>query len=168
MRRPSGRVPSQPITHLWERHKEIARRLVAGERQKDIAADLGMSQSRISIITNSPEMQKVVDSLSEKANGEATDIAARLKSLSEDAVNVLESVVKKNTTPFNAGLQVKVAEAILDRAGYARAFKSEGEVAHRVSAEGVLGEALKVLRERADQRRLDSQIINVEQISDEN
>lgn len=149
MRRPSGKIPKQPITHLWERHREIARRLVAGERQKDIAQDLGMTQSRISIVANSPEMQQAVGELSAKADEEAVDISARLQALSSDAVNVLEHVIKKNTSPFNESLQVKVAEAILDRAGYARAVKTEGSVNHKISAEGILGEALRTLRERA-------------------
>jgi len=78
MRRPSGRVPKQPITHLWDRHREIARRLACGERQKDIALDLGMTQSRMSIISNSPVLRERVDQLQEKADEEAKDVAQEI------------------------------------------------------------------------------------------
>lgn len=151
MRRPSGRVPKQPITHLWDRHKEIARRLVMGQRQKDIADDLGMTQSRISIVANSPVVQEKVEELAESRDESAKDVAGRLKALSENAVDILDEVLSKNTTPFNANLQVKVAQDVLDRAGYPKSIRSEGDINHKVSAEGVLGDALKVLREKHSQ-----------------
>jgi hypothetical protein len=161
MRRPSGRVPKQPITFLWDRQKEFNRRLACGERQKDIAEDMGYSSSRASIIANSPASLEFREKITDEADKNAADIAGRLKVLSADAVNILESVLKKTTNPFNASLQVKVAEAVLDRAGYARAIKTEGEISHKVSAEGVLGEALKTLHERAKTRQLNEGLAQV-------
>lgn len=163
MRRPSGRIPAQPLTHLWDRQKEFNRRLACGERQKDIAEDMGFSSSRASIIANSPVSIEFREKISDAADENAADVAARLKMLSQDAVNILEAVVKKNTTPFNANLQVKVAEAILDRAGYAKAVKTEGEISHKLSAEGILGEALRTLREKSRQKELPMEVIDIPQ-----
>lgn len=150
-RRPSGRLPAQPLTYLWEYHREIARRLVAGDRQCDIARDLGLTESRLSIIVNSPEHQRLVHELSTEADHGATDIAGRLRSLSSNAVDVLELVIKRETAPLMVALQVKVAEMILDRAGHGptKNINQGGRVEHTVAAEGVLGSALEALRRRA-------------------
>ena len=53
---------SSQISKVLPRHIEIMNRLLLGQKEVDIAQDLGMSQSRISIIVNSPlfklEMKK--------------------------------------------------------------------------------------------------------------
>ena len=41
----SGKLPQNPLQHLSERHREMARRLVLGERQCDIARSFGISQA---------------------------------------------------------------------------------------------------------------------------
>ena len=149
MRRPSGEIPKQPITFLWERHKEIARRLVAGDRQCDIARDLGMTESRLSIIANSPEFKIQLDDLSAKADVEAADVAERLQRLSSQAVGVLEDVLAANKTPFNESLKVKVAESVLDRTGFGKESKiSSKSLSATVSlkASEVLGQVLERMR----------------------
>lgn len=119
MRVPSGIVPSQPITHLWERHKEIMRRLVAGDRQVDIAKDLGMTQSRMSIICNSPAFLNQLERLSEGADNNALCVADRVKVLSDDAISVLENVLQDpNMHGVTAKVRVDVAKDVLDRAGH--------------------------------------------------
>ena len=68
------KTPAQPLTHLWERHKEIARRLVAGDRQKDIADDMKMTYSRMSIICNSPAFKTQIQRLSMGADNNALQV----------------------------------------------------------------------------------------------
>ena len=141
-------APSAPLTKLWERHHEIARRLVAGEKIKEVAESMGMTPSRISAIYNSPEFQAHLATLSEAADQTAVDVRQRLQTLSQDAVDTLERVIKRQTAPFNVSLQVRVAETILDRAGYGpiKTINQQGQVDHKVAAEGILKEALESLK----------------------
>ena len=122
-----GRVPgkeiSQPLTHLWERHKEIMRRLVAGDRQVDIARDMQMTQSRMSIICNSPAFKTQLERLSLGADNNALDVQDRVTALSIDAMSVLEDVLQ-NGEGVPKKLQVDVARDIMDRAGHGAVKKT--------------------------------------------
>ena len=122
-----GRVPgkeiSQPLTHLWERHKEIMRRLVAGDRQVDISRDMQMTQSRMSIICNSPAFKTQLERLSMGADNNALDVQDRVTALSSDAMSVLEDVLQ-NGEGVPKKLQVDVARDIMDRAGHGAVKKT--------------------------------------------
>jgi len=61
-----GKIPTRPLINLTERHREMARRLVAGERQIDIARDMGINAPRLSDLTRSPVFASYVDELSGK------------------------------------------------------------------------------------------------------
>lgn len=118
-----GKEVSQPLTHLWERHKEIIRRLIAGDRQKDIADDLGMSYSRMSIICNSPAFRNELERKSLGADSNALDVQDRVTALSIDAMSVLEDVLQ-NGENIPKKLQVEVAKDIMDRAGHGAVKKT--------------------------------------------
>ncbi|KKR36005.1 MAG: hypothetical protein UT69_C0037G0014, partial [Candidatus Yanofskybacteria bacterium GW2011_GWE1_40_10] len=45
-----GTGSANSLSNMWEHHKEIARRLLLGERQMDIARDMKLSQSWLSIV----------------------------------------------------------------------------------------------------------------------
>lgn len=121
MRVPSGDIPAQPLTHLWERHKEIIRRLVAGERQVDIAKDLQMTQSRMSIICNSPAFKSQLARMSEGADSSALSVQDRITNLSVDAISVLEDALQEDILPIKE--KAKVAQDMLDRAGHSAVKK---------------------------------------------
>ena len=123
MRVPGEQGPSQPLTFLWERHKEIARRLVAGDRQKDIADDMKITYSRMSIICNSPAFKSQLERLSIGADNGALDVQDRVTALSSDAMAVLEDVLQ-NGDHLPKKLQVDVARDIMDRAGHGAVKKT--------------------------------------------
>lgn len=122
-----GRVPgkeiSQPLTHLWERHREIMRRLIAGDRQVDIAKDMNMTQGRMSIICNSPAFKNELERKSLGADSNALDVQNRVTALSIDAMSVLEDVLQ-NGEDLPKKLQVEVAKDIMDRAGHGAVKKT--------------------------------------------
>ena len=77
MRVPSGSLNSaKPVTYLWERHKEVARLLVAGERPVDICRRLGYTQAWLSTMMNSPVFKEYVNKLSERKDENAADAKA--------------------------------------------------------------------------------------------
>lgn len=123
------RVPekpvAQPLTYMWERHKEMSRRIVVGDRPTDIAADMGISRSRLSIIMNSPIFRQHTDSLSERTDCSITDIKDRIFRNAPKALDILEDVLMNEGNRFDTRLQVKVAHDLLDRGGLGAVQKSE-------------------------------------------
>lgn len=119
MRIPTGNIPSQPLTFMWERHFEILRRTVAGERQIDIARSLNISLSRISIIVNSPLFQTHLLEMRKKANEKAADIHGRLSTLAIESMSVLENAIRqKDAQGISPAHRVKIAQDVLDRTGH--------------------------------------------------
>jgi hypothetical protein len=114
--------PGPSIKSISERHHEIKRRLVAGERQVDIAHSLGMSQSWLSIVISSPAFQIVMEEERKLADINAADVSKRLTRLAPDAMTVLENAIRKKReeTLITPMQQVLVARDALDRAGHGR------------------------------------------------
>lgn len=78
---------SQQLQHLAPRHIEIMHRLVRGQKAKKIAEDLGITQTRLSIIIHSPlfqlELQKLLAAKEEQ-----------LYTIQEDFIDAAELGVK--------------------------------------------------------------------------
>ena len=123
------RVPekpvAQPLQHMWERHKEMARRLVAGDKPGVICQEMGITPGRFSIICNSPIFSQHVNSLSEKANFSVSDIRERIFNNAPKALDILEDVMENKAQKYDAKLQVKVARDMLDRGGLGTVQKTE-------------------------------------------
>jgi hypothetical protein len=120
---------SPSIKSLKERHHEIKRRLVAGDRAIDIARSIGMTASWLSIVMSSPVFQVEMERERQMADENAADVAQRLTRLAPDAMTVLERAVRgiqqadgKIAPPegISPALQTNVARDILDRAGHGK------------------------------------------------
>lgn len=111
----SGKVPNQPILSLLPRHRTIMLRIIGGERQVDIATDLQMTQSRLSVIVNSPlfktELEKMQTNLTALALQKHSDIAAKIQALQPDALKVLVDLMENKAT--SQRLKRDVAKDIL-------------------------------------------------------
>jgi hypothetical protein len=135
-------IPSQPITYLWERQREIARRLVVGDRQVDIASDLGMTQSRMSVICNSPIFKKYLSTLTVRREEKAIDISEKIKKGAELGVDVLYDALTDEKAHIS--LKAKIAMDFLDREGHGKVTTVRSEVTHILTAGKI--EELKRLR----------------------
>lgn len=84
--------PAAPTPGVLNRYREVARRAARGERNVDIAAALGYTQSRVSIIMRDPfvqaEIRRCRDALME------TDAMGRLKLAAPDAAERLHRAVR--------------------------------------------------------------------------
>lgn len=118
MRVPSGVEPAQPLTHMWERHREIARRLVSGDKPREIAQSLGMTETRLSIITNSPVFQIHLQELSAKADEAAADVSGRISKLAIESMTVLENAIRVKSDEISATQRTKFALESLAMAGF--------------------------------------------------
>lgn len=145
MRVPTGNIPSQPLTHLWERHNEIVRRVVAGDRPIDIAHQMGMTTSRMSIIMNSPAFKARVAELSALANKNASDVQGRISELAIESMTILEDAIRAKQEGVSPALKIKVAQDVLDRAGYSAVQKT--------ASLSLTGQDIDELRKRRDASR---------------
>ena len=113
---PTGKVPEQQLQHLRPVHREIMRRLVCGEKSVRIADDLRMSQSRLSIILNSPlfmaELGKLERDVTENVVDNLSEVDSRLRVLAPNAVEVINGIMIAKLTP--SPLRRACARDILD------------------------------------------------------
>ena len=114
---PRGKHKHVNLTVLWEHHKEIARRLLLGERQFEICKSLSVSPSWLSIMTTSPAFIKYLDSLRARTEIGLKDVRSEITAGAKDSVTVLRNLLKSS----NENIQAKVAMDFLDRDGYAPA-----------------------------------------------
>ena len=111
-------IPQQPLQNFTPRHMDIIRRLVTGQTQREIAGEMGYTESRLSIIINSPlfqhklkEYQKqVADKLAENIG----NIDNRVRILQPKALDTLEELLEKKG---NDRLRRDCAKDILDIGG---------------------------------------------------
>ena len=113
----SRSVERYGLGHIRPRHEEIARRLVCGQSQSDIARYMGINIGRLSIIVNSPLFKVVLARLSKLRDDSATDIQEEIKSLAPIA---LEQVASTIMTSTSEKLRLSASQDLLDRAGVAK------------------------------------------------
>ena len=129
MRVPSGQLNStKPVTFLWERHKEVARLLVSGERPIDIAKRLGYTQAWLSTMMNSPVFKDYLKKLSERKDEGALDIRKQIEEGAQVGVCELLKILKgedQYAEGVSVQQKIKVAQDFLDREGHGKVTKVE-------------------------------------------
>jgi hypothetical protein len=134
-----GRIPTQAITgelapsvqkyqlsYIRPYHREIARRLVLGQKQSEIAKDMNIDEGRLSIIVNSPSMQAEVARLEAQRDNGVHDVTVQLQELQPVMLEVMERLAiygSKESTRLEA------AKDLLDRGpDTAKVKKFDGKV----------------------------------------
>lgn len=147
MRHPRRQIPIQPITFLWERHKSIARDVVAGERPVDLARKYSMTQSRVSIIMNSPAFKKYVAELRSRVEVGLADIRKTINKGAQKGVELMMDTLKgTGAVDDSTKFRVKLAQDFLDRDGHGKIQKVQSQSTHVIlNAERI--EQLKQRRE---------------------
>ena len=153
-----GRTPTgtrkYQITSLWDDHKEMARRLVMGEKAVDIAEDMGYSPVTVSIARNSKVFQDHMAVLEAQRDCEAIDVAKRIQELAPIALEKLVKVMDDEDT--TRPLQAKIAMSLLDRAGHGAITKVTGMVGHAT----LTADDLLAIKDRARRAGADLGIID--------
>jgi len=167
-----GRIPSVEsasvtrygLSYIRPRHREIARRLVAGQTQAEICWAIGMTEARMSIIVNSPLFKIILKELEEDRDSNAVDIAKDLREMSPVALDVVERTMYKGKSER---LRFKAAESILDRAGYGPVNKTTLDVKGAIDVHhGMSEEELKsMILERV--RRMEQEKEEKQKLEDE-
>ncbi|MEI6126512.1 MAG: hypothetical protein WCQ99_08165 [Pseudomonadota bacterium] len=104
------------ITQLSPRHLEIARRLLIGDRQKVIAADLSMSEEHLCRLTKSEIFQQHMQELQQRADENIFDVIEHMRSNAEKAAHVITELLADDAAP--AGARLSAAREVLRHAGH--------------------------------------------------
>ena len=120
------RVPNQPKksfepTHMWDRYQEIARRIMLGQKNVQIANDMDLAAETISYVRNSDIVKAQLKKLQARADESTVDISTRIKAMAPAALQVLEDLINGKVDDETVPARVRAlhAEKLLDRAGHA-------------------------------------------------
>ena len=120
------------VSKIWELHHEIKRRILLGQKNVDIARELGICAQQVSNVRNSPVIQDQLAIMSAERDAATVDIAKQIKELAPIALMRLKEIITKTGPGKDApiGLVAKEANGILDRAGFSPVKKFEGVIGH--------------------------------------
>lgn len=103
------------IQRVWSQHKEIARRLVLGEKHVAIAKDMNVTPAMVSYTANSHLVKQEMAKLMAARDGITVDIATHIQELQPLALqSVVEAMVSVEATQADKG---RLGLALLDRGG---------------------------------------------------
>ena len=135
---PDGR--QYQIKELWAIHHEILRRLLLGQNNREIAADLGIDQVVVSYTKNSALGKRHLELLKGAVDAETVDVKVLIKDMAVKAAEVLKTAME-GTHPM--ALKLVAAKEVLDRAGYPKVIRTENLHAH------LTDEDIKSIKSRA-------------------
>lgn len=130
-RNPNGNQHYE-IKQMWERHHQIARLLVLGWSNMQVATHLGITPQTVSNARNNPEVKRQIDLLSARADNSIVDVSKRIQDLAPRALNVMEEVM--DDAEFST--RRLAAKDILEMAGY-KAISRLAIATARLSAEDI-------------------------------
>tara|TARA_R100000808_G_C2135763_1_gene144122 strand:+ start:350 stop:829 length:480 start_codon:yes stop_codon:yes gene_type:complete len=117
------------LKEMWDRHHEINRRLLLGQKSKEIAKELGITEATVSYTKNSKLAQKELNIMKVARDADTIDVARQIREIAPQALEVLENIMNDEETAET--LKAKVATDLLDRAGYSPPKKVIGAIAHQ-------------------------------------
>jgi len=97
------------------RHRLIVALHLAGDKNKEIARKLKLSQSHVSLILSDPRAIYEIENLAQSVADRTVDTALRLKLYANEA---LDEIVEEIRTSRNEKVRQTAAFGLLDRAGY--------------------------------------------------
>jgi len=123
-----GRHPLPPnerkfeLGHLYAVHKEILRRLVLGQKPKDIAEALGVTRTVVTYTQNSELGRQHMRTLEAARDAQTADVSRAILETAPESLSILQDLQRDEDTP--RALRARVAFGILDRGGYGPTKKS--------------------------------------------
>lgn len=138
---------------LSDRHHSILRLHLLGYDNRDIAQKLGVSETNVSVVTNSNlgKVQRAM--LKAELDNTAMEAAKQIRSLAPKAVQLLEEIMDNQDAP--AAVRLSAAKDALDRAGFGAAKKVD---VNSMSI-SLSSRELEDIKERAMQRAQESGIL---------
>ena len=135
------------VKQLWDIHHEIIRRLVIGQRSRQIAEDLNITPQTVSNVRNSPIVKRQIQMLQAQRDSEAISLKDRIDEIAPKAIKLLERKIEDDLGGDEV-TQVGV-RAALGTLDFAVPKRSEIAVKH-----GVDVTLLEEIKERARKSKM--------------
>lgn len=118
MRRvPAGERKTYQVKQLWDRQNEILRLAVLGMKQTEIAKKMGVTPATISNTLGSELAQEKLAIMVAERDATTVDLARQIKEIAPQALEIIKDAMEDNGKLCPRD-RVKVAQDVLDRAGY--------------------------------------------------
>jgi len=133
------------VGKIWERHDEIARMVLLGRKNTEIAREVGCSAATVGNVRNSPVVQDKLAIMRGARDAYTIDIAKDIQEFAPKALDLLKNIVMGKGVGTNASpaLRAKEANSFLDRAGFGAVRKEQHVHAH------LTAEEIDAIKERA-------------------
>ncbi len=118
------------VSEMSELHHEITRRLLLGQKQKEIAEQLGCHAQTVSNVKNSQVVQDKLAIMRGARDANSVDVAKEIQRIAPQALENLRKVIEDETEEVPLSMKVKESNNMLDRAGYGARQKSEHRHLH--------------------------------------
>jgi len=117
---------------MWERHHEIMRRIFLGQKNVDIARDLGITEATVSYTRNSKIVQDKLAIMQGARDAETIDLSKRIRDIAPKCLDLLEEAIDGRMDGILPGRRLREANLMMDRAGYGavKTFRGEHLVRH--------------------------------------
>lgn len=155
------------VARISAKHHEVARMLLLGFKNYEIAEAVGLQPLQIAHIRNSPLIKEKLAILQERRDAQTLDVADQLQ---KDMVKNLEVLQKirdgeledpdGNKVFTNVKLRADIAFGLMDRAGYSPVKRVQGEFLHGHMGAGEIEE----IKQRAQQAR--NMAVEAEMVAD--
>ncbi len=108
------------VNDMWNLHHEIARRLVLGQKNREIAKALGITPQTVSNVKCSPVVQEQMAVLGGARDAEVMDLKQEIEEMVPDAVYLLGDIIRAEGQGQGASLTLRAKEAnnMLARVGH--------------------------------------------------
>jgi hypothetical protein len=109
-------IVAPDIKRVTDRHHAMARLLASGMSPGDVAATLGMSNSRVSIIQQSPAFQDLLKIYRDEVDYKFTSLLDHMAGLSKDAMDELRERMEEAPDDFSNRELITMITELGDRA----------------------------------------------------
>ena len=103
------------VGQMTELHHEIARRVLVGQKNVDIASALGCTPQTVSNVRNSPIVKHRLAQLAHERDCEAVDFARAVNERVSQAFSIVDEALYDDTGEVPLTFRLREANAILDR-----------------------------------------------------
>ena len=119
------------VSEMWDLHHEIARRIVIGQKNVEIAKALKITPVTVSSVRNSPIVQEHVSIMRGVRDAETIDLAKEIKEIAPEALILLKDIIRGDNDGAVASinLRARTSEGMLARIGHG--------IPHRIQSESV-------------------------------
>lgn len=106
------------VAEMWENHHEIARRIILGENNKEIAEALGCSAVQVSNVRNSPVVKDKLAVMAAARDAGTIELAREIQDLAPIAILRVKEALESGTVlgkEVSAAGILKEANTLIDR-----------------------------------------------------